>query len=81
MFQQVRKWLATAPHPSARLRPWRGWQLAIPGAYVAAVVVSIRYGMPARLPGVALGLPFVLDLERAAAILGAIAAVFIRDGS
>lgn len=33
--------------------------------------------MPTRLPGVALGLPFLLDLERAAAILGAVAAVFI----
>ncbi|HTA13017.1 MAG TPA: hypothetical protein VK765_06305 [Solirubrobacteraceae bacterium] len=33
--------------------------------------------MPARLPGVALGLPLLLDLERAAAILAAFAAVLI----
>ncbi|HYB23628.1 MAG TPA: hypothetical protein VED41_07515 [Solirubrobacteraceae bacterium] len=38
---------------------------------------SAFYGMPSRLPGIALGLPLLLDLERAAATLAALAAVSI----
>ena len=42
-----------------------------------AVVGSALYGTPAKLPGVALGLPLLLDLERAAAVLAVTAGVLI----
>jgi hypothetical protein len=51
--------------------------LAIPASYLVALGGCWRYGAPSKLPGVALGLPLVLDLERAAAILAAFAAVLI----
>ncbi|HEV2997636.1 MAG TPA: hypothetical protein VGX16_00900 [Solirubrobacteraceae bacterium] len=41
------------------------------------VIVSVLYGTPEKLPGVALGLPLLLDLERSAAVLATIALVLI----
>ncbi len=57
------------------LRRWRGWLVVIPGAYAVSFVASLLYGAPARLPGIALGFPVLLHLERAAAVLGVLAAV------
>jgi hypothetical protein len=59
------------------LRPSRAWLLVIPSAYVIAIGGSVIYGTPAKLPGVALGLPLLLDLERAAAVLAMTAAVLM----
>jgi hypothetical protein len=69
--------LAEPPDGEELLRPSRVWLLAIPSAYAVAVSGSVLYGTPAKLPGVALGLPLLLDLERAAAVLAAIASVLI----
>jgi hypothetical protein len=69
--------LTEAPEGEELLRPSRVWLLAIPSAYVIAVVGSALYGTPAKLPGVALGLPLLLDLERAAAVLAVTAGVLI----
>jgi len=46
-------------------------------AYAGVVLASVLYGTPARLPGVALGFPLLLHLERAAAVVGAIGAVLV----
>ncbi len=54
-----------------------GWLVVIPGMYVAGLVASVLYGVPAKLPGVALGLPALLHLERAAAVLAVIGVVSI----
>jgi hypothetical protein len=51
--------------------------VVIPLVYACAFVGSVLYGTPAELPGVALGLPLLLDLERAAAVLAAFALVSI----
>jgi hypothetical protein len=40
-----------------------------------AVLVSALYGVPKTLPGVALGWPLLLHIERAAGALGAVGAV------
>jgi hypothetical protein len=69
--------LAEPPEGEELLRPSRAWLLAIPSAYVIAVGGSVLYGTPAKLPGVALGLPLLLDLERAAAVLTVTAGVLI----
>jgi len=49
----------------------------IPGTYVAGFAASVLYGVPARLPGVALGFPVLLDLERAGAVFAVVAVVSI----
>lgn len=46
----------------------------IPCIYVGGLAVSVAYGTPAKLPGMALGFPMLLHLERAGAVL-AIASV------
>ncbi len=69
--------LTEAPEGEELLRPSRAWLLAIPSVYVVAVVGSALYGTPAKLPGVALGLPLLLDLERAASVLAVTAGVLI----
>lgn len=56
---------------------WRGWLIVIPGIYAAGFVASVLYGVPARLPGVALGFPVLLDFERAGAVLAVLAVVSI----
>jgi hypothetical protein len=56
---------------------WRGWLIVIPGIYVASFTASILYGVPFKLPGVALGFPLLLDLERAGAVLAVVAVVSI----
>lgn len=76
-WDQFKEWLTKRPQQSGRLRPWRGWLLVIPVAYGIAVVLSVLYGTPTKLPGVALGLPALLDMERGTALLAAIAAVWI----
>ena len=57
------------------LKPWRGWLWVVGVGYAAALLVSILYGTPHALPGVALGLPMLLQIERAAAVIGVLAAV------
>jgi hypothetical protein len=64
--------------PSSLLLPrWRGWLVAIPGIYVAGLVASVLYGTPAKLPGLALGFPMLLHLERAGAVLAVVSVVSI----
>lgn len=77
VWDQFKQWLTTRPQQSGRLRPWRGWLLVIPAAYVIAVAVSALYHMPTKLPGVALGLPALLDMERGAALLAVFSVVWI----
>jgi hypothetical protein len=64
-------------HRGALLPRWRGWLIVIPGIYMASFVASVLYGVPANLPGVALGFPVLLDLERAGAVLAMTAVVSI----
>ncbi len=59
------------------LERWHGWFIVIPGLCIACFVFSVLYGTPAKLPGVALGFPVLLHLERAAAVLAVIAVVSI----
>jgi hypothetical protein len=77
MAGRLMRRLAEPPEGEELLRPSRVWLLAIPSAYAVAVGASVLYGMPAKLPGVALGLPLLLDLERAAAVLVVTAGVLI----
>ncbi|HLM87193.1 MAG TPA: hypothetical protein VK272_13500 [Solirubrobacteraceae bacterium] len=49
----------------------------IPVISIAGFTASVLYGTPARLPGVALGLPLLLHLERAAALLAVLAGVTV----
>ncbi len=49
----------------------------IPGIYVAGFAASVLYGTPAKLPGVALGFPMLLHLERAGAVLAVVSVVSI----
>jgi hypothetical protein len=64
--------------PSYLLLPrWRGWLIVIPGIYVGGFVASVLYGTPAKLPGVALGFPMLLHLERAGAVLAVVSVVSI----
>jgi ABC-type branched-subunit amino acid transport system permease subunit len=49
----------------------------IPGIYIGGFVASVLYGMPAKLPGVALGFPVLFDCERAGAALGVVSVVSI----
>jgi hypothetical protein len=56
---------------------WRGWLIVIPGIYVGGFVASVLYGTPAKLPGVALGFPMLLHLERAGAVLAVVSVVSI----
>jgi hypothetical protein len=77
MIGRLAQRLAEPPEGEELLRPSRVWLLAIPSAYVIAVIGSAFYGTPAKLPGVALGLPLLLDLERAAAVLAVTAGVLI----
>jgi hypothetical protein len=64
--------------PSSLLLPrWRGWLIVIPGIYVGSLVASMLYGTPAELPGVALGFPMLLHLERAGAVLAMVSVVSI----
>ena len=65
------------PGSSPLLTPSRWWFVAIVVAYAGVVLASVLYGTPARLPGVALGFPLLLHLERAAAVVGAIGAVLV----
>lgn len=65
------------PHRGSVLPRWRGWLVVIPGVFTVGFMVSVLYGVPARLPGVALGLPVLLDLERAGAVLAVAAVVSI----
>jgi hypothetical protein len=65
------------PPNSLLLTRWRGWLIVIPGIYVGAFVVSLLYGTPAKLPGIALGFPILLYLERAAAVLAVMSVVSI----
>lgn len=59
------------------LRPWFGSFVLIVGAYVMVALVSVLNGTPKKLPGVALGFPLLLHLERAGAVLAAIGAVLV----
>lgn len=65
------------PNPSSDplLPRWRGWLIVIPGIYAGGFVASVLYGAPAKLPGVALGFPALLHLERAGAVLAAVSVV------
>jgi hypothetical protein len=54
----------------------RWWWSLIP-AYALVALVSVRYGMPSKLPGVALGFPALLDMERAGALLSVAGIVFV----
>jgi hypothetical protein len=65
------------PPSGLLLRRWRGWLVMVPGLYVAGLVASVLYGTSARLPGVALGFPVLLHLERAGAILAVMSGVAI----
>ena len=49
--------------------------LAVLGAVVACVVVTLIEGRPRHLPGVALGSPVLLHAERALAMLAALVAM------
>jgi hypothetical protein len=69
--------VTSTPHRAALLPRWRGWLIVIPGIYMACFVTSVLYGVPAKLPGVALGFPVLLDLERAGAVLAMAAVVSI----
>jgi hypothetical protein len=59
------------------LRRWRGWLVVISVVSLAGFTTSVLYGTPAKLPGVALGFPLLLHLERAAALLAALAGVAV----
>ena len=64
--------------PSSPLLPrWHGWLIVIPGIYVGCVAASVLYGTPTKLPGVALGFPMLLHLERAGAVLAVVSVVSI----
>jgi len=67
----------SGPHRSSLLPRWRGWLIVIPGIFIAGFVASVLYGVPAKLPGVALGFPLLLDLERVVAVLAVAAVVSI----
>jgi hypothetical protein len=59
---------------------WRvhGWRVAVATlVWAVAVTASYLYGHPAELPGISLGWPFLLHLERGAAVLAAIGIVAI----
>lgn len=73
----IRNWLSTPPEPTPRLRPRRFWLLVIPAVYTFALGACWLYGTPSKLPGVALGLPLLLNLEQAASVLATSAAVLI----
>jgi hypothetical protein len=73
----IRNWLSTSPEPMPRLRPRQVWLLVIPAAYLFALGACWLYGTPSKLPGVALGLPLLLNLEQAASVLATFAAVLI----
>jgi len=62
---------------SSLLPRWRGWLIVIPGVFTVGFVASVLYGVPAKMPGVALGFPVLLDLERAGAVLAVAAVVSI----
>jgi hypothetical protein len=57
------------------LTPSWWWFVVIAVAYAAAVTLSACYGTPQHLPGIALGLPVLLHLERAGAVTAVIAVV------
>jgi len=59
------------------LRRWRGWLVMIPVISIAGFTASVLYGTPVKLPGVALGFPLLLHLERAAALLAVLAGVAV----
>ena len=59
------------------LRRWRGWLVVISVISIAGFTTSVLYGTPAKLPGVALGFPLLLHLERAAALLAVLAGVAV----
>jgi hypothetical protein len=65
------------PSSGLLLRRWRGWLVVVPGIYVGGLVASVLYGTPTKLPGVALGFPALLHLERAGAVLAAVSGVAI----
>ncbi len=67
----------SAPPNSLLLPRWRGWLIVIPCLYVGGLVASVLYGTPAKLPGVALGFPTLLHLERAGAVLAVVSVVSI----
>jgi hypothetical protein len=58
---------------------WGGVLKAVVPAVVFAAALALSYaaGTPKTLPGVALGSPLLLHIERAAAALGAIGAVWL----
>lgn len=56
---------------------WRLWFFAILALYCLLVAASVVYGAPQPLPGVALGYPALLHVERAAALLGGLGAVLL----
>jgi hypothetical protein len=59
------------------LTPSWWWFSLIIICYGGAVIASVAHGTPKHLPGIALGLPALLHLERAAALLAVVAAVAI----
>jgi hypothetical protein len=59
------------------LPPSLWWFWIVVAVYVACVGVSVGIGAPRNLPGIALGSPLLLDLERGGAGFLAIAAVFV----
>lgn len=69
--------VSSTPHRGSLLPRWRGWLIVIPGIFTAGFVTSVLYGVPDKLPGVALGFPMLLDLERAGAVLAMAAVVSI----
>src|SRR3989442_15985922 len=75
--RRLAEWLLASPRGPDPMSPRRGWLFVILVAYAVAFLVSVLYGTPRKLPGVALGSPFLLELERAAAILGAFSTVLI----
>lgn len=69
--------IGSNPYRDPLLPRWRGWLIVIPGIFAAGFPASVLYGVPAQLPGVALGLPVLLDIERAGAVLAVAAVVSI----
>jgi hypothetical protein len=65
------------PRRGALLPRWSGWLAVIPAIYMTGFIASVLYGVPVKLPGVALGFPVLLDLERAGAVLAVAAVVSI----
>jgi len=57
-------------------RSW-WWFCLVVVLYAAFIAVSVHVGVPKKLPGVALGSPALLYIERASVALVAVAAVFI----